>query len=218
MTSRLAAAALLALAASSSAAGAGDLKKTAFGKPRPAVPSVEVGAKAPDFTLPDLSGNEVTLSTLRGRRVVLEWFNPECPFARYAHTKGPLREMADEAQSDGITWLAINSAGAGRQGHGSEKNLELKTRYHMKHPILLDERGKVGRMYGARTTPQMFVIDGHGILVYRGALDNALLGDLDRGELINYVSEALASLAVGKPVQLRETRPYGCSVKYAIER
>lgn len=175
-----------------------------------------IGQLAPDFTLEDQDGNQVRLSSFRGKKVVLEWFNPECPFVRYAHTRGPLTEMGNSYVDRGLVWLAINSGGPGKQGHGIEKNRETRAAYSMRYPILIDETGRVGRLYAARTTPHVYLIDETGVLIYRGALDNAPLGDLDEGQrLVNYVARALADLATGERVESAETRPYGCSVKYA---
>lgn len=175
----------------------------------------EVGKPAPAFTLPDLDGKKVSLADFKGKRVVLEWFNPECPFVKYAHTKGPLADQGNAATADGVIWLAINSGAPGKQGHGVETNQRLAGEYGIKYPVLLDEDGAVGRAYGARTTPHMFVIDGNGTLAYMGAIDNAPLGDAEGGTPLNYVAQALTGLAAGKPIQPAATRSYGCSVKYA---
>ena len=149
--------------------------------------------------------------------VVLEWFNPECPFVRAAHTKGSLVGDADRQQSKGVVWVAINSGGPGKQGHGVDKNRAGRERFGMKHPVLLDESGQVGRQYGAEHTPHMYVIDAKGTLVYKGAIDNSPDGEGESpsgGKLINYVDAALADLAAGRPVATAETEAYGCSVKY----
>jgi len=180
-------------------------------------PRVELtlGELAPDFTLRDLDENEVSLSALRGKTVVLEWYNPECPFVRYSHTEGPLRDMGNGYTDQGIVWLAINSGAQGRQGHGLEKNRKERDGYAIRYPILLDPAGSVGKAYGARTTPHMFVIDAAGRLIYRGGLDNSPLGDTDGPEVINHVRGALADLAAKRPVAQPRTRSYGCAVKYA---
>jgi len=182
-----------------------------------APPAARVGEAAPDFALRDLDGNEVRLSSFRGKRVVLEWWNPGCPFVDKAHTVGSLKTLAREATAKGIVWLAVNSGAPGKQGHGVEANREGAKRYGLAHPILLDESGAVGRRYGATRTPQMVVIDEKGVLVYAGAIDNSPDAEgqsPEGGALRNHVAEALASLAAGKPVPIAETKPYGCSVKY----
>ncbi len=138
--------------------------------------SAKVGEPAPAFTLANLAGESVSLSDFAGKTVVLEWFNPDCPFVVYAHGDGPLAGLANERVKGGVVWLAINSGAEGKQGFGAERNTEAKADWKLEHPILLDPDGKVGHTYGAKTTPQMFVIDGEGKLVYAGALDNAPLG------------------------------------------
>ncbi len=170
---------------------------------------------APDFTLPDLDGNPVALSSLRGKIVVLEWFNPGCPFVRYAHGDGPLRDLAARHTANGVVWLAINSGARGKQGYGVEINREWREKWHMDYPVLIDEKGEVGRAYGATNTPHMFVIDARGSLVYRGALDNAPLGKVPAEGHRMYLSDALAAVAAGRPVEVAETKAYGCSVKYS---
>ena len=188
----------------------------------PAVAAVAPGAKAelgkaaPDFTLTDLDGNAVKLSSFKGKTVVLEWFNPGCPFVKQNHVHGPLKDMAARVTPTGVVWLSINSAAQGKQGHGKEENVKGRDTFGMKNPILLDESGDVGHAYGAKSTPHMFVIDKEGTLVYRGAIDNAPDGD-PRGsdKVINYVDAALADLAAGRPVAQSQTDSYGCSVKYA---
>jgi peroxiredoxin len=185
-------------------------------------PSAEVspaalGSLAPDFTLPDLEGKAVSLSAFRGKTVVLEWFNPDCPFVRASHSKGSLKDAAERHQKAGVVWLAINSAAPGKQGSGRETNVQGRDRFGIEHPILLDESGRIGKLYGAERTPQAYVIDPKGILVYRGAFDNSPDGEGESptsGTLVRHVDVALAELAQGKPISLRETPAYGCSVKY----
>ncbi|MEW5850407.1 MAG: thioredoxin family protein [Myxococcota bacterium] len=181
--------------------------------PAPAA-KAEVGQPAPDFTLTDLQGKSVTLSQFKGKRVVLEWFNPECPFVVYAHTKGPLKELGKKYTAQGVVWLAINSGAPGKQGAGKDKNVAKAKEYGMDYPVLLDESGTVGQSYGARTTPHMYVIDEKGVLVYRGGLDNAPLGEPEGGKLVSHVENALGDLAAGRRVATPDTKPYGCSVKY----
>ncbi len=171
-------------------------------------------SSAPDFSLKDTDGNEVSLSDFRGKTVVLEWFNPGCPFVKYAHGKGPLATMAKEAtQAGDVVWLAINSGASGKQGTGLDVNQAAKRNWAMTHAVLLDESGETGQKYAAKTTPHMYVIDKNGDIRYRGALDNAPLGR-NAGAYRNYVSEALADLAGGSKVRVAQTLSYGCSVKY----
>ena len=170
---------------------------------------------APDFTLPDLEGNQVTLSSLRGKIVVLEWFNPECPFVRYAHSDGPLRDLAARQTAGGVVWLAINSGARGKQGHGVDVNREWREKWRMEYPVLIDDKGAVGKKYGATNTPHMFVIDAKGSLVYRGALDNAPLGKVPSEGHRIYINDAVDAVSAGRQVEVAETKAYGCSVKYS---
>ena len=180
----------------------------------------EVGKAAPDFALKDLDGKDVRLSSFKGKVVVLEWFNPGCPFVDKAHTKGSLKETAKKQTKNGVVWLAVNSGAAGKQGHGLEANREGAKKYGMEHPILLDETGEVGKKYGATNTPHMFVIDDKGTLVYRGAVDNSPDGELEAapgGKVVSYVDEAIAAVTSGKAPATAETKAYGCGVKYGAK-
>jgi peroxiredoxin len=179
--------------------------------------NAEVGKTAPDFALPDLDGHMVRLVDLRGKIVVLEWFNPECPFVRASHTKGSLKGLAKRYTDEGVAWLGVNSAAAGKEGHGVAATAQGQHAYDMKHPILIGESGDVGHRYGATNTPNMFVIDPNGTLVYRGAIDNSPDGEGESptdGKLVNYVDEAIDAVQSGRPVTTKETRAYGCGVKY----
>jgi peroxiredoxin len=177
---------------------------------------VEVGAVAPDFTLTDIDGNEHQLSAYlaQGKRVVLEWFNPDCPFVKKHHLDNKsMAETYATAGKEGVVWLAINSGAKGKQGNGLERNQKAREEYKIAYPILLDESGDVGRAFGAKTTPHMFIIEPDAKVVYAGAIDNkptpGELGD------VNYVTQALSQCVAGKAVEVSSTKPYGCSVKYA---
>ena len=181
------------------------------------VEHAEVGKPAPDFALKDLDGKEVRLSSFKGKAVVLEWFNPGCPFVKAAHIKGSLKDAARRNTKNGVVWLAINSGAAGKQGAGLEANRDGAKGFAMEHPVLLDEAGTVGKTYGATNTPHMMVIDGKGTLVYRGVIDNSPDGEGESapgGKLVSYVDSALTDVAAGRPVATAETKAYGCSVKY----
>jgi peroxiredoxin len=181
--------------------------------------SAKIGSPAPDFQLTDTEGKLIQLSSLRGKVVVLEWFNPECPFVKKSHTKGSLVDTAARQSKAGVTWLAINSGAPGKQGHGAEKNREAKVTFNIGHPVLIDESGAVGKAYGAKRTPHMFVINKEGVLVYAGAIDNSPDGEGESpsdGKLVNYVDSALDDLGAGRPVAKAETQAYGCSVKYRM--
>ncbi|HEY3234432.1 MAG TPA: thioredoxin family protein [Polyangiaceae bacterium] len=184
-------------------------------KAEPAV--ADLGKPAPDFALPDLDGKRVRLSDYRGKVVVLEWFNPECPFSRRSHTKGSLVGTAARHTAHGVVWLAINSGAPGKQGNGIEKNRAAQKDFKLTHPILLDESGEVGHRYRAEKTPHLFVIDKNGALVYRGAIDNSPDAEGESpqgGPLVNYVDQAIEALGAGRAVAAPDTPPYGCSVKY----
>jgi peroxiredoxin len=176
-----------------------------------------VGAPAPDFTLSDLDGHPVTLSTFKGKTVVLEWFNPGCPFVRKAHTVGSLKDTPARALSQGVVWIAVNSAAPGKQGSDPDMNRKIAGEFAMTYPILLDDSGRVGHAYGATNTPNMYVIDPQGTLVYRGAIDNSPDAEGQSptgGKLVNYIDDALDALKARQPLKVPETKAYGCGVKY----
>jgi peroxiredoxin len=183
---------------------------------RAAHASAEIGKPAPDFTLEDTDGRKHRLRdyTKAGKTVVLEWFNPDCPFIKKHHANSrSMAELHSEQHPKNVVWLAINSGAPGKQGAGVERNRQAKVEYAMEYPILIDEAGEVGRMYGAKTTPHMFVIAPDGTLIYGGAFDD----DPSPGTLGKtvYVRAAVDALQAGAPVVTPETAPYGCSVKYA---
>lgn len=177
----------------------------------------EVGKLAPEFKLKDLDGKETKLSDHKGKIVVLEWFNPGCPFVVAAYDeKGPMKDMRARYQGEGIVWLAINSGAAGMEGADAKANKEFAEKHKLRAPILLDPEGVVGKAYGAKTTPHMYVINEKGMLVYRGAVDNAPNNKVEgEGPKANYVDAAIKDLKSGHAVATAETRSYGCSVKYA---
>lgn len=186
--------------------------------PASSAPSkAEVGKAAPDFTLKDLNGKDVKLSSYKGKTVVLEWFNPSCPFVKKSHSVGSLVDTSKRQAKSGVVWLAINSGAPGKQGNELALNTDAVKTWSLEHPVLRDESGAVGKAYGATNTPHMFVIDKKGVLVYAGAIDNSPDAEgksPEGGKLINYVDQALAELAGGKAVSVPSTKAYGCSVKY----
>lgn len=188
--------------------------------PSPDAPSpssrAAIGQPAPDFTLTDLEGKTHRLADHRGKIVVLEWFNPGCPYVRQSHEHGTLKGLGGRLAEGGVVWLAINSNAPGKQGSGAEANREGVDRFAMTYPVLLDERGEVGKAYGATHTPHMYVIDREGVLVYAGAIDNSRGGDLEDVPAVeSYVELAVAAVEAGKPVDEAETKAFGCTVKYA---
>jgi len=184
-------------------------------KPQPEAPKVaEVGKPAPAFTLKSLDGKEVKLADFKDKIVVLEWFNPGCPYVVRAHEKDSLKTTAADLTEGGVVWLAINSGAPGQQGTGDEVNRKAAEKWGMKHPVLIDAEGTVGRSYGAKTTPHMYVIDAKGVLAYAGGIDNDPNGEMKPEERINYVRAAVASLQKNEPVKTATSKPYGCGVKY----
>ncbi len=180
------------------------------------MPSVETGElkTAPDFALKNYDGNEVKLSDYKGKIVVLEWFNYECPFCKYHYDDTTtMIDMAKKYSAHGVVWLAINSTAH----QTTELNQEFAQTHNIAFPILDDRSGEVGHKYGATNTPQMFVINKEGKIAYEGAIDNAPLGKIldDGKEEINYVANALDELLAGKEISVSKTKPYGCTVKYA---
>jgi peroxiredoxin len=176
-----------------------------------------LGKTAPDFTLKGIDGKDVSLSSFKGKTVVLEWFNPNCPFVKNSHAKGSLVNTAQKQEAAGVVWLAINSGAPGKQGHELADNQERVKEWKLAHPVLRDEDGKVGRAYGAERTPHMVVIDKAGIVQYSGAIDNSPDGEGQSptgGTLVNYVDAALEDLAANRPVKTPVTKAYGCGVKY----
>lgn len=182
-----------------------------------ATAKVEVGAPAPDFTLTDIDGNSRSLSDYRGKTVVLEWVNQECPFVVKHYESGNMPKLQAQALADGVVWLLINSGHPGAQGDYSpeqvkawqERNSASWTGYFR------DQDGTVGRLYGAKTTPHMYVITADGTLVYNGAIDSIRSSNkADIAKAENYVTSALAAVAKGEPVATPTSQPYGCSVKY----
>ncbi len=180
--------------------------------------AVPVGNQAPDFSLPDSYGKTIRLSDFKGKYVVLEWYNPDCPFVGKHYGSGNMQNLQKEFTSKGVVWLTIDSSAPGMQGNypADELNQISKKVGAARTALLLDPTGKVGREFGAKTTPDMYIIDPKGVLVYEGAIDNKRSTDLeDVKSATNYVRVALESAMAGQPVKTTTTQPYGCSVKYA---
>ena len=169
--------------------------------------ALKVGEKAPEFKLTDSAGKSHSLSANKGKWVVLEWYNPGCPFVVRHYDKKTMTTLASDFGPQGVQWLAVDSSHFVTPSSGKE----FEDKHQIKHPVLLDADGKVGRLYGAVTTPHMYVIDPDGVLRYVGAIDDDPWGEKTK---TNYVREALSAGLAGKSIQISETKPYGCSVKY----
>lgn len=183
----------------------------------PAFASVAIGQDAPDFSAVDSQGKTQTLSQYKGKTVVLEWHNPECPFVQKHYGAGNLQKQQAAAVADGVVWLTINSAAAGKQGHldAAAADAYASKVGGKETAYLFDADGKIGHAYGAKTTPHMYVIDSAGTLRYMGGIDSIASTDKeDLAKATQYVPQALAELKAGKPVSVATSEPYGCSVKY----
>ena len=176
-----------------------------------------VGKAAPDFTANDVNGRSVRLADFRGKTVVLEWNNPECPTVKKHYDSGNMQRTQAAAAADGVVWLTVNSSGEGNQGHmtPAEAKAFAAGQPSRRTAYLLDPDGAVGKTYGAKTTPHMYVINSGGTLVYNGGIDDKPTQDpADIASARNHVLAALSELKAGKPVSVPTSRPYGCSVKY----
>jgi len=177
----------------------------------------ENGKPAPDFSAVDSNGKTVKLSDYRGKTVVLEWTNDGCPYVQKHYSTNNIQSLQKDAAAKGVVWLSVISSAPGEQGavSGDEANKLTEKRGAAPAAVLLDPEGKVGRLYDARTTPHLFIVNGDGTLVYQGGIDDkptAIPSDVKAAK--NYVRAALDDLAAGKAVATPVTRPYGCSVKY----
>jgi peroxiredoxin len=183
----------------------------------PAVDEPQVGQPAPDFSTIDSQGRMRHLADYRGKVVVLEWTNADCPFTRKHYESGNMQSLQSLAQDHGIVWLSVISSAPGKQGYvdGSAADQLSKTRHAVPTAVLLDPSGSVGRLYHAKTTPHMFVIDAKGELRYMGGIDSIATTDAsDIPKAEPYLKEAMLAVVDNQPVAHPVTRPYGCSVKY----
>ena len=208
-TQSLSTAAILAIAA----LGAGI---TTLGEPATGAP-VQIGQPAPDFTAKDSKGNGLTLSQYRGKTVVLEWTNADCPYTHKHYSSGNMQSIQALARKNGVVWLTVISSAPGKQGYvnGPAADALTESRSAVPTAVLLDPSGTLGRLYGAKTTPHMFVIDKNGALQYMGGIDSmatAEVSDIAKAE--PFLQEAMLAVAQGSPVAHAVTRPYGCAVKY----
>jgi peroxiredoxin len=178
--------------------------------------AVEIGKPAPDFTAPDINGKTIKLSDYKGKIVVLESYNSECPFCDHHYKSGAVQELQKELASKGVVWLLVDSVNT--QNPGYRKPEEARKEFadlKMAATAWLDDNaGAVGHLYGMKTTPHTFVIAADGTLAYQGALDNRPSPEGDPRTAKNYVRAAVEELLAGKPVSVAQTKPYGCAVHY----
>jgi hypothetical protein len=180
--------------------------------------SALLGQPVPQFALQGADGKEHALSEYKGKTIVLEWTNPECPFVHKFYDSGEMQKLQKSAADKGVVWLRINSNAPGHEGAQTAEEAAAyeKSESVASKETLLDPSGKVGHLFGATNTPQMFVINKEGVLVYAGGIDNkpsAKPSDIASAK--NYVTAALTETLAGQPVAIPSARPYGCSVKYA---
>ncbi len=178
-------------------------------------PAATVGQTAPNFTLTDTDGKTINLADYKGKTVVLEWFNPGCPFVVRHYTEKTMLNTYNEFKDQGVVWIAINSGAPGKEGAGLELNKKMKAEWNIPYPVALDESGDVGHLYGAKTTPHMFIINKDGVLAYAGGIDNDPSGK--NTDSTNYVETALRQVLAGETVTEPTTKAYGCGVKYATK-
>jgi peroxiredoxin len=171
--------------------------------------SASVGAPAPDFTLQDQDGSNVSLHNFSGKIVVLEWTNPHCPFVLRHYAAKTMQTLAAQYKGKDVTWLAINSTA----GTTNDSDKQWATQQSIAYPVLNDVDTHVGKAYHATNTPEMFIINKDGVLVYKGAIDNDPDGDKSNDK-VNYVQKALDQILAGQPVSQPETKAYGCHVSY----
>ena len=175
----------------------------------PIVYAVTVGKPAPIFSLLNTTGEAVSLFDFRGKHVVLEWFNPDCVCVQRHYQQKTMQNITSQYKGQEVIWLGINST----YYMTTEDNIRWKDTKGLHYRILSDFSGKIARLYQVETTPQMFVINPSGILVYKGAIDNGF--PVEQSKFINYVQAALEESLAGKPISYQEAQPYGCLVKYA---
>lgn len=176
-----------------------------------------VGQPAPDFTLKDATGKTVKLSDFKGKHVVLEWTNPGCPFVQKHYNSGNMPATQKDATAKGVVWLAINSTEKDHADYLEPAPLVawMTQRKSAPSAVLMDEEGTVGKAYGARTTPHMYIVNPQGQLIYAGGIDSIPSANpADIAKATNYVKTGVAEALAGKPLTASTTRPYGCSVKY----
>ncbi|WP_020481323.1 redoxin domain-containing protein [Methylomonas sp. MK1] len=186
--------------------------------PAPAKAEPVVGQPAPAFSAAAAEGGTLSLAALRGKTVILEWTNADCPFVQKHYQSGNIPNLQKQAQSQNIVWLQVISSAPGKQGFVDAATAKKLNQERKASPAntLFDPDGAVGKLYGATNTPQLFIIDPNGVLLYKGGIDSIASADqADIATAENYISSALKELAAGKAISKAVTKPYGCTVKYA---
>lgn len=187
------------------------------GTPIAQAAEASVGVSAPEFSLSDINGTAHSLAAYKGKYVVLEWVNHDCPFVKKHYDSQNMQNLQKEYTEKDVVWLSVNSSAPGKQGNFSAAEWSKLTAEKGASPtaVLLDENGAVGQAYGAKTTPHMYVVNPEGVLIYQGAIDS--ISSADKGDIAaaqNYVRSALDEAMSGKQVSTPSTQSYGCSVKY----
>lgn len=191
---------------------------TAMALAGPALAEVKVGAPAPDFKATDSYGKTVALSDFKGKTVVMEWTNNGCPYVKKHYGPGNMQALQKKYTADGVVWLTVASSPPGEQGYvtAEQANADTKNRGAAPTAVLLDHKSTISRLYQAKNTPLMVVVDAKGTVAYMGAIDDKPTSNpADIPGAKNYVAQALDEIKAGKPVSVASTRPYGCFVKYA---
>lgn len=183
----------------------------------PLAHALTVGDKAPDFSVINSRGQSESLSAYKGKFVVFEWTNSECPFVKKHYDSGNMQALQKRWTDQGVIWFSVVSSAPGKQGHVTPEQANKLTKEREAHPtsVILDSDGKLGHLYDARNTPHLFIVDPNGKLIYQGAIDDKASTNLeDVKGAKNYVHAALTEARAGKAVSMATTKPYGCSVKY----
>jgi peroxiredoxin len=191
----------------------------ALSAPAFAAPAV-VGQPAPAFSVADASGKPVSLADFKGKTVVLEWMNPGCPYVRKHYDSANMQATQKGATGQGVVWLSVNSTAVDHYDYKKPADLAawMQAKKGAPSTVLMDSDGKLGKAYGARTPPHLYIVDAKGVLAYAGGIDDKPSSNpADVKTAKNYVNAALADLQAGKPVAQAVTRPYGCSVKYSAD-
>ncbi len=179
--------------------------------------AVDIDKQAPDFSLMNIQGEQVSLSDFKGKKVILEWTNHLCPYVQKHYNSENMQNLQKTYTAEDVIWLSIISSAPGKQGHVSAEKADQLTKDRNASPthVLFDENGEVGKMYAAKTTPHMYIVDNNGMLRYAGAIDSIKSADpADIAKADNYVKMGMASLASGQAIRYKKTAPYGCSIKY----